>query len=82
MSSKRRSDVARLASLARWSKERSRADLTIRSVRRHLAGKLSSELGVDAGVAEQVLFMQTLPAWERLARGLRRSRLGKVAPCC
>jgi len=34
--------------------------------------------GADVDTIEQVLFMQTLPVWERLARGLRRARLGQV----
>ena len=53
-------------------------DMRDRVTRRARARILSRATGVDVDLAEQVLLMRTLPPWERLARGLRRSRLGKA----
>ena len=78
----RRREIASTAARARWDKTRRSKptasgvpDMRDRSARRVAARHLSEETGADVGVVEQVLFMQTLPAWERLARGLRRSRM-------
>jgi hypothetical protein len=43
------------------------------------AAQVARRSGADVGLVEQVLFLQTLPPWERLARGIGRSRLGKVS---
>lgn len=81
----RRREIASAASRARWQKLRGSslpapvaASMRDRSVRLKRAQVLSNEIGADAGIVEQVLFMQTLPPWERLGRGLRRSRLGSI----
>jgi hypothetical protein len=117
----RRSEIAREAALARWSRDRvhrmrearelseaTGADVGIlehalrldgmrpverlaqglvlgrmgghlrdRVARQAEALKQSKETGVDAGLVEQVLFMQTLTPREKLDLGLRRSRLGR-----
>lgn len=82
LTSNRRSEIARLAVGARWSKARAAAlaNLGDRGVRIKVSREMSAH-GIDPGVAEQVLYMSTLPAWERLARGLRRARLGQVRAC-
>lgn len=50
-------------------------DYRDREVRMSEAQRLHESMGVDPGVAEQVLFLMTLPAWERLSRGLGRAKL-------
>jgi len=56
-------------------------DMTVRSNRQSEAQRLAPIIHADVDVIEQVLFMQTLPVWERLARGLRRSKLRKAVTC-
>lgn len=67
-----------ISSLIGMAVENSLLDMKIRADRRVKAARIAAESGVDADVIEQVLFLRTLPPWERLARGLGRSRLGKV----
>jgi hypothetical protein len=79
-----RTRIARAGAQARWSTKRQPVvplDLTVRSVRRAEALRLAPLTGADPDVIEQVLFMRTLPPWERLARGLRRAKLGKCLAC-
>jgi hypothetical protein len=83
-----RVNIARLGAIARWSKQQKpsievlpKLDMTIRANRRLEAQRLALLTHSDVDVVEQMLFMQTLPAWERLARGLRRSKLSKAATC-
>jgi len=80
-----RQRIARSAAIERWRRQRSsdrelttNLDLKDRSIRRAEAQRLAILTGADVDTIEQVLFMQTLPVWERLARGLRRARLGQV----
>jgi hypothetical protein len=75
LSPERRSEIARAAVLTRWKKPP--LDMRVRADRRAMARRLVGAGSGDVGTVEQVLFMQTLPPWERLARGRRRSRLGK-----
>ena len=80
LSPERRSEIARKAVRARWSRrldEDAKLDMTDRSNRYLRARHLATETGADVDIVEQVLFMQTLPQWERLARARRRSRLGR-----
>jgi hypothetical protein len=80
-----RQRIARSAAMERWRRQRAsdrelttNLDLKDRSIRRAEAQRLAILTGADVDTIEQVLFMQTLPVWERLARGLRRARLGQV----
>jgi hypothetical protein len=43
------------------------------------ARQIVMKTGADVEVVEQVLFMETMKPWERLARGLMRSRMGRAA---
>jgi len=69
----RRVAIARSGGIARWRN----LDLRIRSNRWIRARQIARQTGADVEVVEQVLFLQTIPPWERLARGLMRSRLGR-----
>jgi len=88
LSKTRRVNIAHLGAAARWRKpstnaiaESPKLDMAVRANRRIEAQRLSLLTRCDVDVIEQMLFMQTLPAWERLARGLRRSKLSKAATC-
>jgi len=55
---------------------RTELDMKIRRDRWVRARQIFRKNGADVEVTEQVLFLKTLMPWERLARGLMRSRMG------
>jgi len=76
LSSKRRTEIARRASLARWSKSSAHFLVDVRRVaedrmyRRDVANKFTLGTDVDPGDLEHVLYNLTLSPLERLARAL------------
>ena len=75
LSAERRTEIARRAVSARWSKHQTNSiDLKRlaedRVYRRDLANKYAQGTEVDPGDLEHVLYNLTLPPLERLARGL------------
>ena len=77
LSRSERSAIARAGARARWGVRV--LDMKVREDRWVRAAQVARRSGADVGLVEQVLFLQTLPPWERLARGIGRSRLGKVS---
>ena len=73
LSAKRRTEIARKASRARWVKSPPvdlRRLAEDRVYRRDLANKYARGADVDRGDLEHVLYNLTLPPMERLARAL------------
>ena len=73
LSARRRAEIARAASRARWSRS-PQVDLDRlaedRVYRRDLANKVARGTDVDPGDLEHVFYNLTLPPMERLARAL------------
>jgi hypothetical protein len=80
LSPERRVEIATKAARVRWQKQPPALilDMRLRADRRVKARQLAEATGGDPGTIEQVLFLNTLDPWERLARGRRRSLLGTV----
>jgi len=66
LSADRRSEIARNAVLARWSRDR--------PARIRKAQKISEETGADVGILEHALRLEGLDPVARLAQGLRLGR--------
>jgi hypothetical protein len=75
----RRRQIAEGAAHARWERKIAGLDMVVRRDRWVKARWISKKTGADVEVVEQVLFMETMKPWERLARGLMRSRMGRAA---
>ena len=69
LSPSRRTEIARKAVLTRWSKNR--------ATRMKISQKLSKATGADAGILEHTLRLLGLCPIDRLAQGLRFSKIGK-----
>ena len=86
LTSEERSAIALSGARARWrsAREKTTTDLDMRdrSHRKVKAHELVARFGGDVDLVEQVLYMQTMPPWLKLVRGLGRSRLGTRGPSC